>query len=566
MAGSGLGIAIGIHINIFYSDTILLPLGFIALAIAAARSIDAITDPIMGWITDRTRSRWGRRRPWMFLAAPLAAVTIVCLFAPPATLTTTGAALWFAVMYTLLFVFVTMYSVPHYGLGAELTDDYHERSSLFAWLEAASVIGILAASYIPLQLADEDALGARDGFLVFALGFGGALWFFYWLLCFRVKERPDYYLRESNPLVPGVRRTLRNRPFRILLFSYLVGATTAGIPALLWPYYATYVLKLPLPQQGLLLAFVFGAAFLSIPLWVKVTRFQGKKAAYIVARLMAAGASFSLFFLGEGDLVPAAVLLSLFGFSYGGFTMLGPSIQADVIDYDEFHTGKRREAQYGALWSTMTKFTTLPGSAVPLGILATVGYQPNVDQTEAVLTTITVLYALAPAVTGLVSIAMFMSFPINEQTHAAVLDGIRRHKSGLSAVDPFTGVVVEPSSGDSPDGQEAWFLDHFSQRELNRVKQRGTNTLLRSIPFASICSIMIMIASVTVVVVRLDDMSTRPGVLEVLLILLAGGALTAAVYHGIRLRAAWNMHTRKETALAEDESHESAVRELHGHP
>ena len=543
MAGSGLSIAIGIHINIFYSDTVLVPLGVIAIAIAAARSIDAITDPIMGWISDRTKTRWGRRRPWMFIAAPFGAVTIVCLFAPPAELSTQGAAAWFATTYTLLFLFATMYSVPHYGLGPELTDDYHERSSLFAWLEAASLVGILAASYVPLQLADEAVLGARDGFLVFALGFGGLLWIFYWVLCFRVKERPDYFLRKSNPLVPGVRRTLRNRPFRILLFSYLVGATTSGIPALLWPYFATYVLKLPLPQQGLLLAVVFISAFVSIPGWVRSTRRYGKKANYIMSRLLAAGGSFGLFFMGEGDAVPAAVVLALYGVAYGGFTMLGPSIQADVIDYDEFHTGRRREAQYGALWATMMKFTTLPGSAIPLGILATVGYQPNVVQTEVVLTTISVLYALAPAVTGILSIAIFLVFPISEQTHNSVLEGIQRHRKGQSAIDPITGALVgPPSEGGGDAGEEgSWFLDHFSKRELRRVKSAGTASLLWSTSIATLCSVVLMVVSAWFVVRGLDDMTTRPGVLEVLLILLAGVSLTSAIYHGIRVTAALKM-------------------------
>jgi GPH family glycoside/pentoside/hexuronide:cation symporter len=311
MAGAGMGIGVGIHINIYYSDSVLLPLGFIAAAIAAARSIDALTDPLMGWISDRTKTRWGRRIPWMFVAAPLAAITLVCLFTPPEGMDTRSAATWFAVSYALLFLFITMYNIPHYGLGPELTSDYKERSSLFAWMEGATLLGIISASYIPLTLAKESVLGPRNGFMVFAIGFGALLWILYWVQCVKIVERPEFYQRESNPLIPGVRRTLRNRPFRILLISYLIGATTAGISGLLWPYFATYVLKLTGGQQGILLASIFVWGFASIPIWVWTTRRWGKKWNYVCARLMGAASALGMFFMREGDLLPAARLRRL---------------------------------------------------------------------------------------------------------------------------------------------------------------------------------------------------------------------------------------------------------------
>ena len=543
MAGAGMGIGVGIHINIFYSDQVLLPLGFIAAAIAAARSIDAITDPLMGWITDRTRTRWGRRRPWMFLAAPLAAITLVCLFTPPEGMDTSGAATWFAASYMLLFLFITMYSIPHYGLGPELTSDYKERSSLFAWLEGASLVGIISASYIPLALAKESLLGPRYGFTVFAVGFGGLLWFLYWMQCARIRERPEFYQREPNPLVPGVRRTLRSRPFRILLLSYLIGATTAGISGLLWPYFATYVLKLSGGQQGVLLASIFVWGFVSIPIWVRTTRRWGKKWNYICARLMGAASAIGMFFMREGDLVPAALLLALAGLAYGGYMMLGPSIQADVIDYDELHTGKRREGQYGALWNIMIKFTTVPGAAIPLGILASVGYQPNVEQTDAVILTTMALYALAPATTAILSIGVFLMFPINERTHVAVLEGIERHQRGESAVDPLTGRLVAPPSGREIDEDTGWFLDHFSRRELTRAVARGPETLGRSAIRAVVLSLAIFVGALGLALQGLGDMSERPGILTVLEIMTAGLALTALIYHAVRVAAARRMRT-----------------------
>jgi GPH family glycoside/pentoside/hexuronide:cation symporter len=340
-----------------------------------------------------------------------------------------------------------------------------------------------------------------------------------------------------------VRRTLRSRPFRILLLSYLIGATTAGISGLLWPYFATYVLKLSGGQQGVLLASIFVWGFVSIPIWVRTTRRWGKKWNYICARLMGAASAIGMFFMREGDLVPAAFLLALAGLAYGGYMMLGPSIQADVIDYDELHTGKRREGQYGALWNIMIKFTTVPGAAIPLGILASVGYQPNVEQTDAVILTTMALYALAPATTAILSIGVFLMFPINERTHVAVLEGIERHQRGESAVDPLTGRLVAPPSGREIDEDTGWFLDHFSRRELTRAVARGPETLGRSAIRAVVLSLAIFVGALGLALQGLGDMSERPGILTVLEIMTAGLALTALIYHAVRVAAARRMRT-----------------------
>jgi GPH family glycoside/pentoside/hexuronide:cation symporter len=149
MAGAGMGVPIAIAMTKFYSDNVGVALGFIALGQAISRAFDAISDPLMGWISDRTRSRWGRRRPWMAIGAPLAAVFFVMLFSPPEGISPQGGAVWFTVAIFSFFVLNTIYGIPHYGLGPELTNDYHERSSLYAWRDAAAIFGTLIAAAVP---------------------------------------------------------------------------------------------------------------------------------------------------------------------------------------------------------------------------------------------------------------------------------------------------------------------------------------------------------------------------------------------------------------------------------
>ena len=148
-AGAAMAIPLAIHITIFYSDVVLVPLGWIALAKAVSRAFDAMTDSVMGWLSDRTRTRWGRRRPYIAVGAPLAAVFFVALFAPPVGLSPQAAGWWLLACYALYYLFHTLYFIPHYGLGPELTQDYHERTRLFGLSEIFTVAGTLVAALLP---------------------------------------------------------------------------------------------------------------------------------------------------------------------------------------------------------------------------------------------------------------------------------------------------------------------------------------------------------------------------------------------------------------------------------
>jgi GPH family glycoside/pentoside/hexuronide:cation symporter len=542
LAGAGMAIPVLVTMTIFYSDVVLLPLGFVALAIAFARAFDAITDPIMGWITDRTNTRWGRRRPCMLIGAPLCAISFFLLFNPPESLSVGGAGIWFCTTFILYYLFHTMYSIPHYGLGPELAEDYHERSSLFAVMEGFAVLGTILGAALP-ALCFSVFGGQREGFRVFALGVGIVLTLLYAWQCYKIRERPDYYTREPNPIVPGVRRVMRNRPARILLATYTVGSVTGMIPALMMPYFTTYVLKVEDPAFWIaaLLVIYFGSGLVLLPFWLRATRRFGKYPIYIVTAAVGISSSIMLFFQGPGDVVRTALILAWAGTVFGARLFLGPSIQADVIDYDELYTGKRREAQYGAFWALITKFTVIPSAAVPLAILATLGYQPNVEQTETVTFAIRLIYGVFPATFGLLSLVVFTRFPIREITHQKILEGIGQHRRGESAEDPLTGRVLQPPASDE-DEERGWFLDHFSYRELVRTCKRGPRVLIQSATLAAAFSLFTASLFGWLVWSGLGDLNQKPGLSTTLEVVVAGFAFTGFCYHLLRLRAARKMN------------------------
>jgi len=323
VAGAAMAIPVAIHVNPFYSDTVLVPLAWVALAAALARVLDAIIDPFVGWLSDHTHTRWGRRRPWIAVAAPIAALVFIALFTPPESLSTQGAAVWFGATLMMFFILNMLYGLPHAALGPELTLDYHERSSLFSWREGFALVGTLVAAVVPgiliSTMGDE-----RRAYAEMAIAYGVLMVSLYWLLVWRVRERPDFVRRKSNPLVPGVRRSLRNRPFAVLFGCYVVASIPGAIPGLMMPYFSRYVLNPPpLPAgdaQGWLSVFLaayFLSGLLCLPLWLALAKRIGKLNAWLASFVMGITGGLALFLLGPGDNIECVVVIAWAGSSFG---------------------------------------------------------------------------------------------------------------------------------------------------------------------------------------------------------------------------------------------------------
>ena len=539
-AGAAMIIPIFIHMPKFYADVVLVPLGYLAMAIAIARSLDALSDPLMGWISDHTHTRLGRRRPYMLLGAPLCGMAFFALLNPPESLTGGRAAMWFGVTFILYFLFHTIYVLPHYALGPELTNNYHERSSLFAWRESFTILGTIVAAAAPGVMMQTLHLNERQVFFRMGIFFGVTLTVLYSLLVVTVKERPDFIARESNPLVPGVRRALRNRPFAILLASYVVGSVTGAIPATMMPFFNAYVIRPKNPGLWLsiLLIGYFAFGFLSLPMWVAIAHRVGKLKSYLASTFFPITGGAAMFFIGQGDEWICLALICWAGIGFGAGLFLTPAMQADVIDYDELYTGKRREAQYSAFWSMLPKFVAIPSAAVPIAILASMGYVPNAIQSPPVVFAIRTIFALGPAAFALLSFLLARKFPITEKIHVAILDGIERHNRGEAALDPMTGLMVPPPKRGRVEDDAGWFLDYFSAGELRRYLLKGSALPVRDVLTAAAVSLGVSLLSIAYVLHRVSSLRTDPGAMISLVVVTAGIAFAVFVFHLMRLSPA----------------------------
>jgi GPH family glycoside/pentoside/hexuronide:cation symporter len=336
---------------------------------------------------------------------------------------------------------------------------------------------------------------------------------------------------------------MRNHVFRILLAVYVAGAITGAIPGMLIPYYTTYVLKPENPTfwLSIFLLVYFASGFVLLPAWIWAARRYGKKPVWLASFLSAVTGSVALFFVQEGQLLWTGLVLAWAGSSFGARLFLAPAIQADVIDYDELHTGKRREAQYGALWSLMTKFTVIPSMSIPLAVLETLGYAPNIEQSETVKLAIRAMLGLAPAACALLAFGVACFYPISESVHRRIWEGIERHRRGEDAEDPVTGRRLAPPAERGVEEETGWFLDHFSVRELRGFEREGAGRLLRGAALAAGLCFALALAAGSSLAFTMGDLSRDPGLGAVLEVVVAGFALTGFFYHLLRLRAALRM-------------------------
>ncbi|MFP4422959.1 MAG: MFS transporter, partial [Desulfococcaceae bacterium] len=241
------GIPVYVYLPKFYTDVVgvhITALGYILLAV---RLFDAVTDPALGLLSDRTDTRYGRRRPYIVGGSLLLAGSILFLFNPP-MMGRTAETVWFSVGVFSLFLFWTVVTVPYESLGPEITFNYHERTTLFGMRDGALIAGTLAAASAPAII--DAALGLPD------TGDGERTAFFWmsaiyaplviascvWCV-FAVRELPRSEGRSWSGLISGYRQVFQNRPFVILLVAYTVSAVGSNLPATLILYYVEYVLE-----------------------------------------------------------------------------------------------------------------------------------------------------------------------------------------------------------------------------------------------------------------------------------------------------------------------------------
>ena len=406
---AALNLPLYVYLPTFYADDLGLGLVVVGGILFAARLFDAVSDPLIGMLSDRYETRFGRRRPWLVLVCPLLMLATYKLFSPDGDV---GPA--YLLIWTLLaYIAWTMMLLPYTAWGAELADGYHERSRITAFRETAVVLGILLAAGLPALIGVDPEKGS-----------GPALDLLAWImlillpltlvaLLLMTPERPK--AQGSPPaLIEGVKIAWRNRPFRRLIAAYLMNGVANGLPASLFLLFVAHVLERG-DVAGLLLLVYFVAGIIGIPFWLRLSRKIGKHRAWAIAMIWASIAFAGVPLLGAGDVGWFAVICILSGLALGADLALPPSIQADVVDLDWLESGDRRTGFFFALWSMTTKLSLALAVGVAFLALDMVGFDAQVENSEGALFGLAALYGLLPVTIKLLSVRLVWNFPLGAE-------------------------------------------------------------------------------------------------------------------------------------------------------
>ena len=421
VAGIGvtaMGFINAIYLLKFATDVLLIAPGVMGVVLFLGRVWDAISDPIVGRMSDRTSSRFGRRRGWIYASAPITAVSFALLWSPPAALAGTPLALWICVLLLVFSTAQTMFLVPYYALGVELSRDHHERTRIFGIYRLMTGPGLLLGLLVFYLLVSSDAPRSFAVTLAIALAAGSCL-----LTAGGVaplRERTDHQGRGGEGITNAFLDVYRNPHARILLSMYAIesfGAATAGLLAL---YVMQYIVKLPSSYTIVILLCSILPQFLLGPLWISVSRRVGKRRLWVIGTAIATVSWFFDSFLAEGMFFLWGLMAFVSGVTMGLGHVIGLSVKADVIDYDELVTGERKEGAYLAVWTFVQK--SMSGVlAMVLGFgLQLVGFEPNVEQSESTQRMILALYGFLPAGCYAIGMLLLMRFQLNEAEHAEI--------------------------------------------------------------------------------------------------------------------------------------------------
>ena len=426
---------LGAYFAIFLTDVVGIPAGTAAAAIFLGRTWDYINDPIIGHISDRTRTRWGRRRPFFLFGALPLALTFTMMWWRPPWDGTLALAVYYALAYVLYDTAATFGYMPFVALAPDLTSNYDERTSLMSYRVLFSVVGSLIAFTIPLLLVGAFRPENASKILSMGAAFGLVSALPLVVTFFGTRERREYVDRPVPSLRESLRATRSNRPFLFSLWMYLMTWLPVEIVQATLLFFVVHVARRE-AQSDLLMATIFVVAIIALPLWQWASNWRGKRWAYIAGIAFWAVVQIVLITVTPATaLVPLLILCVLAGVGVSAAHLLPWAILPDAVEWDEWQTGERHEGMFFSLTSLAQKVASSIAVPLTLLVLEITGYVPNAaEQPAGALLGIRIAIGPIPAVLLCVGIAVAFFYPLGRDQHRQIVRELERRRAGRNEV------------------------------------------------------------------------------------------------------------------------------------
>ena len=450
----GIWVLVSIAYQVFNME-LKLPPTYVAIILMSLRLWDGVLDPIMGWISDNTRTKWGRRRPFIFVGAILAGLLYPLIWWFPTDLSHLGIMLWVIGFGIVFYTFFTVWGIPYQSLLMEMTPDYNERTRVaevrsYFQTVAGFVNGwIWWLSMLPVFFIVKDGVEVAspiNGMRFISLIIGALIIVLGILPAIFLKER--YYEsdvvqnQKKINLISGLKETFSNKPFIILslltVFFLMGQAIFDGYGRYVGTYYVLggdWGQGAKFAGYGTIVYTVFSLLF--IPIFRNISEKIGKKKVLTIAIILAIvsyGTTWWTFVPGQTWIAlenPYTVLFFTFneipgkpwlmllntvfiGAGYAGLWLMLPSMQVDVVDYDELKTGERREGSFASVYSWVLKLSFMVGFLISGPLLEITGFDANAGsmQPAQVYTNMRIGFLIIPLVALAIALALLQFFPI----------------------------------------------------------------------------------------------------------------------------------------------------------
>ncbi|MBN2798147.1 MAG: MFS transporter [Deltaproteobacteria bacterium] len=427
-----------IFFAIVLTDVVGLEPRLASFAVLAGVLWDALNDPLVGSISDRTRTSMGRRRPFLILfAVPFGLMYAVLWWAPPWE-SQWALALYVTGAYMVSDLIQSLVSIPFYAMTPELTPDYDERTSITSWRMFFNQLASLAVAVVAPGLVEAmqgAGFTAQQGYVAVAALFGVLAVFPILAIGIFVHEDAHSEPLITPPLLQSLRAAWANVPFRYLTALNMLNWISFDLVGLMMPFFVTYqlaggelgaktgLLGFPLAMASAMLGVIIVSSLAAIPLWVWLSRPLGKRLSYALGAGIWALMQLAMFTIGPGEVGYALSLSAVAGVGIAAAHVLPDAMIPDVVDWEEWKTGARSEAVYYGTKNLVRKLSGAVSVFVALQVLGWVGYvQPAADavsspQPALPLLAIRLLTGPAGAVLLVGAIVAALLFPLTRAKH-----------------------------------------------------------------------------------------------------------------------------------------------------
>lgn len=431
----GPGTIIPFWYTIFLTDIVRLDLRLVSLFWLIATVWDAVNDPLFGFLSDRTRTRWGRRRPFLLFGAVPFGVSFALLWLIPPLESQALLFAYYTIVYVIFEAAFTAVSTPYIALTPELTLDHDERTSLVTYRMAFNIGSSLAAAIV-LALVVFPLFPARDPQAFRLIGLGGGLLFIppFLLAFLGTRERTEFQVESAPPLLDSFRFVLRNQPFRYTLSLRILAWMPVVVAQAVFAYFLIYWVGIGESETSIVQVIIMGMAMLFLPLVLWLSRRLEKKTAWIIAASTWTVVMLGVLLAPQGLAWPAYLIAALSGFGVSAAHLLPRAMEPDVLEADELMSGRRQEGAYTGVAVFADKLARAGVMALLPAVLRWSGYiqptdaDPTPLQPASALTAVRLLMSLFPTVLLVASIIVAWRYPITRRRYAEMRDELARRR------------------------------------------------------------------------------------------------------------------------------------------